>query len=54
MIEINLKNIFIHKSNRLIDEEASKVHGIMNEDLIDKPLFEDIAEEFLEFIDGSL
>ena len=38
---------------RLIDEEASKVHGIMNEDLIDKPLFEDIAEEFLEFIDGS-
>jgi DNA polymerase-3 subunit epsilon len=38
---------------RLIDEEASKVHGIMNEDLTDKPLFEDIAEEFLEFIDGS-
>ena len=38
---------------RLIDEEATKVHGIMNEDLIDKPLFEDIAEEFLEFIDGS-
>ena len=38
---------------RLIDEEASKVHGIMNEDLVDKPLFEDIAEEFLEFIDGS-
>lgn len=39
--------------SRLIDEEASKVHGIMNEDLIDKPYFEDIAEEFLEFIDGS-
>ena len=38
---------------RLIDEEASKIHGIMNEDLIDKPLFEEIAEEFLEFIDGS-
>ncbi len=39
--------------SRLIDEEASKVHGIMNEDLIDKPYFEDIADEFLEFIDGS-
>lgn len=39
--------------SRLIDEEASKVHGIINEDLIDKPYFEDIAEEFLEFIDGS-
>ena len=39
--------------SRLIDEEASKVHGIMNEDLVDKPFFEQIAEEFLEFIDGS-
>tara|TARA_B000000475_G_scaffold164148_1_gene132066 strand:+ start:498 stop:1214 length:717 start_codon:yes stop_codon:yes gene_type:complete len=39
--------------SRLIDEEASKVHGIMNEDLVDKPFFEQIAVEFLEFIDGS-
>ena len=39
--------------SRLIDEEASKVHGIMNEDLLDKPFFEEVAEEFLEFIDGS-
>ena len=39
--------------SRLIDEEASKVHGIMNEDLIDKPYFEDVAEEFLVFLDGS-
>lgn len=39
--------------SRLIDEEASKVHGIMNEDLMDKPYFEDVAEEFLEFVDGS-
>ena len=40
--------------SRLIDEEASKVHGIMNQDLLDKPFFEDIAEEFLEFIDGAI
>ena len=39
--------------SRLIDEEASKVHGIMNEDLLDKPFFEEVAEEFLEFVDGS-
>ena len=38
---------------RLIDEEASKVHGITNEDLDDQPPFEVIAEEFLEFIEGS-
>ena len=39
--------------SRLIDDEASKVHGIMNEDLLDKPYFEEVAEEFLEFVDGS-
>ena len=39
--------------SRLIDEEASKVHGIMNEDLLNKPAFDEIAEEFLEFVDGS-
>ena len=39
--------------SRLIDEEASKVHGITNEDLNDQPGFEEIAEEFLEFIEGS-
>ena len=39
--------------SRLIDEEASKVHGITNADLEDKPSFEAIAEEFLEFVDGA-
>ena len=39
--------------SRMIDEEAFKVHGITNEELIDKPPFEEIAEEFLEFIEGS-
>ena len=38
---------------RLIDEEAQKVHGISNKDLIDKPKFSDIADEFLEFINDS-
>ena len=39
--------------SRLIDEEASKVHGITNEDLEDKPSFDEIAEEFIHFIEGS-
>ena len=38
---------------RLIDEEAQKVHGISNKDLVDKPKFSDIADEFLEFINNS-
>ena len=38
--------------SRLIDEEASKVHGITNSDLEDKP-FDEIAEEFINFIEGS-
>ena len=39
--------------SRLIDEEASKVHGITNEDLEDKPSFDEIADEFINFIEGS-
>jgi|TARA_B100001939_G_C16838566_1_gene572065 DNA polymerase-3 subunit epsilon len=39
--------------SRLIDEEASKVHGITNSDLEDKPFFDEIAEEFISFIEGS-
>ena len=38
---------------RLIDDEASKVHGITNSDLEDKPFFDEIAEEFINFIEGS-
>ena len=38
---------------REIDKEAQEVHGISNEDLRDKPLFSEIAEDLLEFIDGS-
>ena len=38
---------------REIDREAQAVHGISNEDLDDKPFFSEIAEDLLEFIDGS-
>ena len=39
---------------RAIDEEAQKVHGISNEKVQNEPLFSDIAESFLEFVQGSI
>lgn len=38
---------------RQVDEGAFRVHGISDEFLQDKPLFKDIAQEFLNFIDNS-
>jgi DNA polymerase-3 subunit epsilon len=36
--------------DRLIDEEAIKIHGITNEFLADQPRFADVADEFLNFV----
>ena len=38
---------------RVIDEGAQAVHGISNEFLADKPLFAEIVEDLLTFIDGA-
>ncbi|MCL9684589.1 DNA polymerase III subunit epsilon [Legionella maioricensis] len=38
---------------RLVDEGAFRVHGISSEFLQDKPLFEDIVSEFLQFVGGA-
>ena len=38
---------------REIDEGAVEVHGITSEFLADKPLFADIADDFLNFIRGA-
>ncbi|MGH8493505.1 MAG: DNA polymerase III subunit epsilon [Moraxellaceae bacterium] len=38
---------------REIEAEASAVHGIYNKDLVDKPLFAQIADEFLQFVKGA-
>ncbi len=38
---------------RDIDEGAMEVHGISNESLIDKPKFQDIVQDFMNFISGS-
>ena len=41
------------RPDREIDEGAIEVHGITNEFLEDKPCFEDVAEDFLEYIEGA-
>lgn len=39
--------------DREIDAGAIEVHGISNEFLADKPRFNDIMQEFLDFVDGA-
>ncbi len=39
--------------DRAIDPGAVEVHGITNQFLADKPHFSDIAEAFLDFVDGA-
>ncbi|MBP9722800.1 MAG: DNA polymerase III subunit epsilon [Gammaproteobacteria bacterium] len=39
--------------NREIDQEAIKIHGITNQFLADKPCFNHIAEDFLNYITGA-
>ena len=39
--------------SRDIDQGAMEVHGISNEFLSDKPVFEQVAEAFVEFVDGA-
>lgn len=48
-------NTFHHylQPDRRIDDGAIEVHGITNEFLRDKPRFEDVAEEFLDYIRGA-
>ena len=38
---------------RAIETEAAAVHGITNEFLKDKPMFADIVDEFIRFVDGA-
>ncbi|MGB0836238.1 MAG: DNA polymerase III subunit epsilon [Psychrobium sp.] len=39
--------------NRLVDPEAFEVHGISDDFLRDKPTFDQIADEFIDFIQGA-
>jgi DNA polymerase-3 subunit epsilon len=46
-------HVYINPQGREVNPEALAVHGISNADLADKPVFDAIAAEFLEFIDGA-
>jgi len=57
-VELNKKEVGSHFHQyinplKTLTEENIKIHGITNEFLEDKPLFEDVAEEFLSFIQDS-
>ena len=57
-IELNSKEVgasyhqYINPSKTLTEDNI-KIHGITNEYLIDKPLFDEIVDDFLTFIEDS-
>jgi len=46
-------HVYINPDGRKIHPDALAIHGISDEQLADKPKFTDIAQDFLEFIDGA-
>lgn len=46
-------HVYINPEGRSVHPDALAVHGISNEQLADKPVFSQIADEFLAFIDGA-
>jgi DNA polymerase-3 subunit epsilon len=44
---------YLNPQGREINAEAQAVHGISAADLADKPRFDEVAEDFLSFIDGA-
>ena len=48
----NTYHVYINPEKE-IDDEAAQVTGMTNEFLLDKPLFRDIADEFLAFVNND-
>ncbi len=46
-------HVFINPQGKQVHPDAEKVHGISNAQLLDKPVFADIVDDFLNFIDGA-
>jgi DNA polymerase-3 subunit epsilon len=44
---------YLHPEDREVHADAEAVHGISSAFLADKPVFSDIVEDFLRFIDGA-
>jgi len=56
MVDRRLSGKHFHQyinPERDIDDGAMEVHGISREFLEDKPVFSEVAEDFIEFIDGA-
>lgn len=56
MVGRKLTNRHFHvyiNPEREVEEEAYNVHGIGNDFLADKPLFAEVAQDFLDFIKGA-
>ncbi|WP_343313070.1 DNA polymerase III subunit epsilon [Brucella sp. BE17] len=45
---------FINPQGRQVHPDALAIHGISNEQLLDKPTFAEIVDEFSEFFDGAI
>ena len=48
----NVYHVYVNPE-RIMGNEAIEISGITNEFLVDKPLFKDIADEFLDFVRDS-
>lgn len=46
-------HVYINPQGKQVHPDALAVHGISNESLADKPTFPEIADEFLQFIEGA-
>lgn len=46
-------HVYINPQGKAIHPDAQRVHGISMADLADKPPFDDIADQFAEFIEGA-
>jgi DNA polymerase III subunit epsilon len=46
-------HVFINPQGKQVHPDAERIHGISNAQLVDKPVFGDIVDDFLNFIDGA-
>jgi DNA polymerase III subunit epsilon len=46
-------HVFINPQGKQVHPDAEKIHGISNAQLADKPVFAEIVDDFLNFIDGA-
>jgi DNA polymerase III subunit epsilon len=46
-------HVFINPQGKQVHPDAERIHGINNAQLADKPVFADIVDGFLDFIDGA-